>query len=151
MAEIIVKETEIKVIEVLAQGPAGVQGPPGEAGGDTGRVTQIYTAGTDLGGHRVVYAHNGFARYASADNADTACEIVGITTHAAAPYADIQVLTAGPIEDVSFSWDVTKPIFLGLNGLLTQTVDMAWQFIRIVGYPTGTASMMVCMEEPLFL
>ncbi len=148
---LVIPEKEVVILQLPDQGPAGPMGPPGVSGGDTGRVTQVWIAGEPLGGHRVVYANEGSAFYASADNADTAMQIAGITTHAAAMGGDIQVQSAGPLTEPSWDWDVTKPIFLGLNGLMTQTVNMAWNFIRIVGYPTGLHSMMVSLEEPVFL
>ncbi len=148
---VIVEEEKVKIIEVSPRGIPGPQGPPGETGGDTGRVTQILTAGADLGGHRVVYSDLGFAYYASADNADTAMQIIGITTHASAAYGEIQVISAGPIEDVSFSFAADLPIYLGIEGRLTQVFNPAWKFRIIIGFPTGSQSMQVRIGEPAFL
>lgn len=148
---VIVEEERVRIVEVSPQGIPGPQGPPGESGGDSGRVTQIFSAGNDISGHRVVSADSGVVRYASADKADTAYRIVGISTHAAATGGNIQILSAGPIEDVSFDFQPSLPIWLGLDGRLTQVFDLAWAYRVIIGYPTGTRSMIVRFGEPTLL
>ena len=152
--EVIFIEDVTQVIEIpAAQGIQGPQGPPCETGGDTGRVTMLAIAGsgTGISAHRAVYSHNGSVWYADPNSPDTACETVGVTTHAALLGEQIQIMTAGPLEDVSFSFDVTKPIFIGPEGRLVQEIDMSWKYIRVIGYPTGTTSMFVCLQEIMII
>jgi hypothetical protein len=99
----------------------------------------------------VIYADDGFARYASADDETTAFRIAGITTHAASPYADVQILTDGPLTEPSWNWDINRPIFLGINGVMTQDIEAEAAYIRVVGFPTGSQSMLVDIQDVIFI
>lgn len=76
-----------------------------------------------IGGHRVVIAvSESGCDYADQQDASHCDRVIGMTTNAAAQN-DICVI-AGSGEDItysSWSWQVNEPVFVGSNGLLTQT------------------------------
>ena len=73
-------------------------------------------------------------------------QVAGIaitSTTGAGQNIDVQV--AGVLQDSSFHWDVTMPIFLGIDGRLTQVPTSAGK-LQIVGYPEGTSAMTIAIE-----
>ena len=78
-------------------------------------------AGEAIGGHRVVKLENDKAYYADSSVSSDAYKVAGITTGATEAEEDCLITTYGEVEEVSWSWEEGKPIFLGGNGILTQT------------------------------
>lgn len=102
-------------------GPQGPQGPPGEAGTD-GSLTLTFDAGETLSGHRVVRpAGDGTVIYASADDPVSQDGPYWLTNHAANLGDPVEVTILGEVVEASWAWTAPGVIFLGLNGLLTQT------------------------------
>lgn len=85
-------------------------------------------AGEALGGHRIVIAENGAAFYA--DNTTKPGQVVGMTRHAASAGEDILIQFAGDVVEPSWSWS-PGPIYLGIDGLMTQTRPLAGSVIRV--------------------
>ena len=58
-----------------------------------------------------------------ADSSDTSEQnrIIGISRTAASSGFNIEYIMSGELEDSSWSWDVSKPIFFNTSGTLTQT------------------------------
>lgn len=142
----------IELLEIAEQGPAGAagaQGIPGPAGGSS----MEFTATTAIGGHRVlaldaanavVYAENTAYMHSN--------KIIGISLNAAAPGGTISAVRAGEVAESSWSWDVTLPVYLGVNGLLTQTPPVyPAAFSLIVGFPTAPDRLFVAVREPITL
>lgn len=80
------------------------------------------TAGETLGAQRVVYVVNDEVFYADNTVQDHKTKILGITKTAAVENDPIVVITAGEYEEVSWSWDTSKVIYLSSAGFMTQTV-----------------------------
>ena len=117
--------TETRVIVTGIQGPPGPPGergpvgPPG-AGGDATILTRPTAAA--IGGHRVVIQEaDGTVSYADHTDPAHADMALGLTIEAADAGAEIQILVGGETIEPSWTWDVTRPIYLGATGLLTQT------------------------------
>ncbi len=86
----------------------------------TGGSDLTCTAGTNLSALRAVtFDNNGEAVYAS-NNTIANAQVVGITITSASIGQPVTIAAAGLFTDNSWSW--TKgPVFLGTNGMLTQT------------------------------
>ena len=111
-------------------------------------------AGDTLGGQRAVYLDSaGLYQYASNTVLEDSLRTIGITLNAAAVDEVIAVQTFGQIEEPSWSWDLDLPIYLGANGILTQTppVGPSALFQRILGFPLSSTSMFLSMREPIVL
>jgi hypothetical protein len=147
---LIIPEKEIVVLQLPDQGPSGPQGPPGESGGDTERVTVTKVASHPISGHRLICADNtGRAVYASHSDTLTTHRVLGLSTHAAAFNTNVQILSAGEITDDTWDWDTDLPVFLGLNGLLTQTMP-TYGAILPVAFPVTSQTLRVKIGEPVY-
>jgi hypothetical protein len=125
---------------VLApQGPPGLDGSGGTISG---------TAAAALGGHRALYLAADGLRYSSADDPLTQ-DVLGISTGAAAQGAQVTMLAAGPLSDPSFAF-VPGLIFLGLNGVLTQTPPTSGIAVEL-GVSINPTAMLVRVRQPLTL
>lgn len=143
----VVLETEGLPVEVGQQGPPGPRGPAGPAGGAAVTVT----AATALGGHRlVVLDGTGAARHASKDDLNHLFRVFGLTLGAAAQGAAVDVQRAGLVTEPSWAWDIALPVYLGADGLLTQTPP-ASGFLLIVGCPVTTTTLCIDIGDPVIL
>lgn len=135
--------------------PTGVSlvGPKGDSSTGTGSSSNIFQkeAGVTLSGHRAVLLDmNNTAIYASNDMTAFGIRVLGITTTAAILGTDVNIQTAGEIIEPTWNWDVTKPIYLGLDGYLTQTPPSSG-FVLIVGFPSSSTSIIVDIRDPIIL
>lgn len=146
---VVADRTVAGVVAVGQQGPAGPQGDIGPAGGSAIDVV----AGAALGGHRVVYLDaNHKAQYASNQTASHALIALGLTLGAAALDETVSVQRSGEVTEPSWSWTLEQPVYLGANGLLTQTAPTSPAlFQRIVGFPTAATKLFLALREPVFI
>jgi hypothetical protein len=134
----------------VGQGPAGPVGPMGPSG-----VTNAsYLSSSNLSGHRLVTIDNsGSIIYASNDNNLHANRVIGMTTGASSSGAMSTVQANGELLEPSWNWDTSLPVYLGLNGLLTQTppVYPSALFSLIVGFPVSTTTLYIQIGQPIAL
>lgn len=130
-------------VEVLFKGPPGRQGDAGPSGAGGGDITGV--AAIALGGQRVVYLANDGLRYASADDLAT-INALGVTVGAVSIGGTATVRTGGALADPSFSF-VPGPVYLGLNGLLTQTLPTANSLV-VIGDAINATTLLVRVEKP---
>lgn len=129
------------------QGPQGIQGVPGPVGGSALQ----YPAGVALSGHRMVVLDAAEqAIYADKDTPAHAGKVLGMTTGAAALGDIATIQTGGEMTEPSWAWTLDTPVWLGSNGLLTQTAP-ASGFSLIIGFPITATKMFVDLREPIFL
>jgi hypothetical protein len=128
----VVGATRIEIIELA------IQGPPGAPGNTA--LTAI--AAVALSGHRALALNGeGFAVYASSDDW-TAQAIIGISQHAGEAGAEITVQDSSAMGWPANDLTPQAPVFLGLNGMLTQTVPMiGW--LRCLGFAVDTDLLMI--------
>ena len=145
IVEVIEGATE--VVEIAGeQGPPGPQGPVGPAGGET-----YYTAAVALGGHRAVCLRSDGLHYADAATAEHAGLVAGITPGAVTSGALTSVTSFGEMTEPSWSWTAGLPVFVGLNGVLTQALPDTAAFSQVLGVATSPTSIFVRLREPLIL
>lgn len=137
----------IELLEIPKQGPAGPPGMPGPSGGSA----MLFTASGAIGGHRVLAldAANQVI-YAGNDIPGTEHKIIGMSLNAAAPGGTINVVRSGEVIEPSWGWNTTLPVYLGVNGLLTQTPPAApAAYSLIVGFPTSPTGLFMTVREPI--
>lgn len=136
--EVIVTESE--------QGPPGPRGPIGPSGGSALSVT----AGQDIGGHRLVLLNaQGDAIYADARQLSHAEVVVGLTVFAAVQGQSIDIVRAGIVEEPSWSWVADQPVYLGLDGVPTQTLPPGALFGLVVGFPIALTKLFMSIKPPI--
>lgn len=117
-------------------------------------VLASYLAGEVLNGHRAVYVDSdGLVYKASNTQINQAVRVAGIVKNSYAPTQPTQIIRNGVIEEPSWTWAEGLPIFLGNDGLLTQTPPSApgAVYSLVVGYPITSTSMYVNIQEPTLL
>jgi hypothetical protein len=137
-------ERETTVVGVGIQGPAG---PPGSDGSST----LIRYSTVPIGGSRaVILDDSGNVQYAECTTRSHALKLLGVTRGAASAGAPIEVIREGEVLDSSWSWTLNEPIYLTINGVLSQTLPGGSpEFYMIVGFPTSTTSIFVDLQPPI--
>lgn len=124
-------------------GIPGRPGPPG-ADGISERVEFTVVAGFDLQAFRLVVprvlAPN--VRHALPNFLPHANRPLWLTLHAALAGEDVMVVSMGKIVNMAWDW-VQGPIYLGLDGMLTQVTPTYPEvlFAVQIGYPVGPDSL----------
>ena len=93
---------------------------------------------------------DGKVYYASQQELTHMNKVLGITTGAVAMGANATIRAFGEMTEPSWNWTLDKPIFLGLNGLLTQTPPTTG-FSLIIAFPTSATKIFVEIKDPILL
>lgn len=135
-------------VKELVRGEAGLTGATGPRG-PVGGVGQLGVAETALGGHRVV-TYNSSSRlvYADKDMPGHFGKVAGITQSAVAAGDVVTFIGLGMLEEPSWNWNLSKPIFLGNNGVLTQVLTRTG-FMQVVAFPVTPTSAFIRLQEPI--
>lgn len=144
------KQQTVTVLDFAHRGQKGDTGLPGPSGA----VSFQYLAQTALGGHRIVMLNNlGKVEYAFNDNFAHLDRIIGMTIGAASLDALTNVLNIGELSEPSWSWVLNLPIYLGVNGLMTQVepVFPGSLFSVIVGFPITANTIFINIGFPIIL
>lgn len=136
-------------VSVTSPGP---QGPAGVNGADGGTYT-TKLANAALGGHRIVRAVSAtHVDYASADEITHGDDILGLTLGSASSGATVQIADGQDVTEPSWTWTPQEPLYLGLNGLVTQTPpDTPSVIAVVVGFATSATSARIRIEPPIYL
>jgi hypothetical protein len=135
----------VQIIAVGAQGPAGTGG-----GGST---IETYVAGQDIGGHRVIVTDaDGEAIYADNTIAAHANAATKITLGAALTGDDLTAQLIGRITEPSWNWVVGGTIYVGTNGLMTQTPPVSPAvFSKPIAVAETATRVLIIQEPPIML
>lgn len=137
------------VFSAGSQGPQGIQGLPGSY------TPAAFIASSPIGGHKVVSVNDlGQYQYASNSDASSINRVVGITLNAGAAGDLISINTQGDLEDPSFSLTPGLPVYVGLNGAMTQVYPdftSGAAFVQILGFALTPTKLYVRIREPLAL
>ena len=115
-------------------------------GGTDGTITNIVT-NTAIGGHRAVVYVNGIIDYASNQTPTHATNVIGISMAAVNAGDTLSIKTIGLLVEPSWSWAVNTPIFVGTNGLLTQTPPTTG-FTLIIAMPITPTTIFIKQQSP---
>jgi hypothetical protein len=140
---VLVHQEEVK--HQVVQG--GVQGPPGTPGASN--QFEYVVAGQTLGGNRAVTT-NLQGQLVYPDPASPNSRVYGITTHSALQGELVTVQITGTQTEPSWSWDVTKPVFVGVDGILTQVTPTTGQTL-VVGYPNSPTKLFIDRQPPIYM
>jgi len=154
IVEVPVLETVLELppaFETVLEVGQGVSGPPGPAGPPGGSATQ-YTASAALSGHTVIAIDSdGEAFYASSDQLSHALRVAGVSIGAAVLGEPITVVSAGLIVHGGWSWTPGSPVFVGLNGALTQSLPVGAVFSRVIGQAVSATGLLVDLQPPIVI
>lgn len=150
---VVAQEEVVTIVDAGFQGPAGRTGQQGIPGPDGG-TAYVLASDMPIGGHRVVVSEvvgsEAFARYASNLNLTHANKVLGVTVAAAGTGAPVSVVRAGEVTEPSWNWVANTPVYLGDNGMLTQTQpETPALFSLIVGFPITATKLFVSVREPI--
>ena len=146
----IVAPVTLDAMQVSAPVYVGQRGSDGVDGLPGGVVVKC-TAGEALGGHRVVVLNEAAeAVYASNAVPEHLHKVLGLTTGAVIIGAAATVQTGGEMTEPTWAWTLDAPIFLGVDGLLTQTPP-ASGFLLVVAFPVTATKIFIKLREPLAL
>lgn len=146
LTEVIVIPQVIEV-EISTPGLQGIQGPPGQPGAE---VFERVASG-NIGGHRVVVSNSdGTVSYADYTEPTHAGKVFGLTITAADDGDILEIKRSGSVDFNGWDFDTSLPVFLGENGLLTQTAPTTG-FSQIVGFAEIPTRLFLNFREPLKL
>ena len=98
----------------------------------------------------VILTDAGELAYASSDNQSHAFRFAGVLPNGYSQGDMAIAYRMGEIADAVWNWTRGSPVFLGVNGFLTQTAPTTG-FLLVVGTPTSTTSLMIQPSDPIFL
>lgn len=143
---VMVPVPHVTVIAAGDQGPAGRDGAAG-----SGAVQVVLQATSALGGQRVVStAADGALVYADPTDLATLEGLFGLTLNAAAPGDDVTVLVSGEAQDSGWAWVQGAALYLGVNGVLTQTPPAGAYIVRL-GHAVSATQILFRLREPVVL
>lgn len=148
---VVIAGQETSQVNILSIGEQGPQGATGLSG--TSYIPDVLS-GSNLSGHRIVYLDiNGNAQYASADNFNHIGKVVGITTSATTAGSLAEIRTMGKFEEPSWNFDINFPIYLGIEGLITQATPSLPNslFSQIVGYVINPTTIYIQLQTPIIM
>lgn len=136
-----------QVVAVAMQGPRGIQGPPGPAGG----ASTVTVGASPLSGHSAV-AIDASGLLVPADVSLSAHRgaIVGVVANAYSPGDEAVVQTGYLLEHSGWSW-VLGPVFVGAVGALTQAPPSNALFAQVIGYAVSPTRIVVDVQPPINL
>jgi hypothetical protein len=144
------QESQTTVEISMASGPIGPQGPIGPPG-LSDRMFFVRIAAENIGGHRAVMGNlDGTISVASSSNTGHLGKVLGITIGAVVEGEETEVIRSGIIEFEGWDWNLDNPIYLSVNGLLSQT-PATTGFSQIVGFAETPTKLFVNLREPILL
>jgi hypothetical protein len=147
--QVTVEQTNPIVLEITVEESTVVEVAPQGIPGRDGSALVNRTAAIVLGGHRAVVLDNSeLAIYADSSITSHANKVLGLTTGAASSGAIAAIATYGEFTEPSWSWTPGAPIFLGTNGLITQTAPTSG-FLLILGFAIATTKIFIDIKQPI--
>lgn len=119
---------------------AGVQGPKGVSGSSSFQLT----AGANLGGNRVV---TGAAAYADNTDLTSIGRAIGVTQGAAVEGDSVSIAATGELDGFS-GLTVNQPVYLSVNGTITQTLPVVG-YIQRVGVAISGTKISINFSDPI--
>lgn len=125
------------------------QGQKGVDGVDNKFIS--YVAGVVLSGNRCVCVNDaGLLIYADSGTLAHAHRVLGITTGAISSGATGSVQVFGEMTEAGWSWSIGSPVYLGINGALTQTAP-ATGFALAIGFAVTATKIYIDIKQPIIL
>ena len=125
-------------------GPQGVPGPPGPASGEG----YLLPTDSDIGGNRAIATVNGYANYA--DCTDPTKQAIGLSMGAVSSGADVTIKSGGKMVITGAGWLTGAPIYLSVNGTLTQT-EPTTGFSQVLGMAHSSDTILINIQKQIIL
>ena len=117
-------------------------------------VVDVYVASAVISALKLVRINGGGILHADNNIAYTDAKTLGIALNSAPIGGNVNVLMFGTVEDAFFSgMIINDPIFLGVDGALTQIAPSAptAKYIARIGKYIGRNTVLIQIEEPTLL
>ena len=135
------------VVTAAEQGPRGIQGIPGPAGG----ATVVTVGAAPLSGHTAVaMGADGLLIYADCTNPAHIGAVQGVIANAYGAGDPAVVQTDFDMVHAGWAF-ATGPVFVGATGALVQTLPMGAVFAQVVGYALSATRIRVDVQPPIVL
>lgn len=117
---------------------------------DNSKISGV--AGTSISSHKVVYLDsNNLIQYCSNLDFNKAKKVIGITTTSGNTGEQVMIQNHGKLTDPSFSFTVDNLLFLGDNGLITQTYPSNAQVCIQIGFVINENTIFIDIKEPILI
>ena len=125
----------------------------GGSGGGTGPGTSTtYEAAEDIGGHSAITLNTaGKAIKATNTNSKHSAAILGVTSAAVTTGSQVAATDIGLVTNPGWGLTIDMPVYLGLNGVLTQTIPVSPSFIKQLGIAISSDSVLVSIETSIII
>jgi hypothetical protein len=137
---LIVEENVVEVIEVAEQGPEGI----------SGSEVSILIATQVISGHRVCLFESNQLTYCDSANTSHAGKAIGLTLNSATIGGNVSIQKSGEVTEPSWNWVDGAALYIGSNGILTQT-PTSNGFIQKVGYAISPTKIWIDFKESIIL
>lgn len=131
-----------KVITSTLQRGQGIGAPAATPYVAAGTVGAFAAVGPDAAGQLVT---------CSCDTLSDALRVQGVSLASAVAGGGVNVRTAGLVENPAWTFTPNQPVFVGLNGALTQSLPVSAVFSRVVGLAVGATRLLVNLQPPVIL
>lgn len=124
------------------------RGPTGPAG----QSAEVYSILTPIpvGGHRLITTDGvGGIRYADCTDPADLFGLLGMTLHAASADSLVSVQHVGIVEESTWSWNPSLPVYIGTNGVPTQSIPNGATFTQIIGFPHTPTQLFLLPRDPV--
>lgn len=155
---VVVDEVTVEILERAIPGPAGPRGAtgdPGPVGPPNGNPGRTVIAGMTVSGHRLVTPQPDDTIVYADNSMVASCVLpVWLTTGAIMQGEQGPVVFLGIVSEPSWTWAPSEPIFLGANGLLTQTAPTLASgaaFVLIVAHAISPTELFFNPKVPIVL
>lgn len=114
----------------------------------TSNLFKSFQASENISALRAVtYATGELIRYS---DYLTQPSVIGISANAATTSNSVKVYVAGLLSDNSWNWIINRQVFLGANGILTQTPPISGYLVS-VGTAVSTKAFNIVINNPILL
>lgn len=144
--ELLVEERErVQILTEARQGPRGIPGVPGPAGG----ATTVTVGATALSGHSAVAVDAaGLLIKADCTNPAHQGAVLGLLANAYSPGDQAVVQTAFTLEHSGWAW-TPGPVFVGASGQLAQSLPGGAVFSQVVAHALSATLVLVDVQPPI--
>lgn len=135
------------VVTAAEQGPPGIQGIPGPAGG----ATLVTVGATPISGHTAVALDaGGLLVYADCTNATHIGAVQGVIANAYGAGDPAVVQTDFDLTHAGWAF-ATGPVFVGAAGALVQVLPVGAVFAQVIGYALAPTRIRIDVQPPIVL
>ncbi len=123
----------------------------GLPGGGSGQVDVFVTAGEAISALRILSSDtSGDGVYADPSDTESIRKLVGMSISGGATGSFIQMLNSGTYVDISWSFDVNLPLFLGPTGTIVQTAPVTGSSV-VLGHAQTPTTIFLDIKRPIIL